>query len=73
MYAEDRAAAAYGGLIHIYELTEEGEALETARADLADVFPEDAGKGSISLSTRIWGKDLFLFQPGYGFLKTALY
>ena len=54
MYAEDRAAAAYGGLIHIYELTEEGEALETARADLADVFPEDAGKGSISLSTRIW-------------------
>lgn len=54
MLAGDRAAVAYGGLIHIYELTEEGEVLETVRADLADAFPEDAEEGYITLSTRMW-------------------
>ena len=57
MFAENRAAAAYGGLIHIYELTEEGEVRETARADLADAFPEDAEEGYLSLSTGMWFSD----------------
>ena len=61
MLAGDRAAVAYGGLIHIYELTEEGEVLETVRADLADAF------------RKMRRKAILLFQPGCGSLKTALY
>ncbi|HJB89114.1 MAG TPA: TIR domain-containing protein [Candidatus Blautia excrementigallinarum] len=53
MVGKNRGIIAYGGLIHLYDLLEDGTVRETARADLADAFPELAGQEGILLYTGI--------------------
>lgn len=50
---DTRAAVMYGGLLYLYEWKEEGPSL-VKQADMANVFPDDAEKKSLSVEGRLW-------------------
>lgn len=55
--APNAAVAAFGGYLYRYEWEEAGVPQETARIDMADIFPEDAAEQALMPQHQLWLSD----------------